>query len=51
MIQDILFDDLEENQVKTQLKWPLHLLFVFLCLLLKSSTATRLCYNLSRSDV
>lgn len=32
MIQDILFDDLEENQVKTQLKWLLHLL----CLSLRS---------------
>ncbi len=39
MIQDILFDDLEENQVRTQ-KWRLHLVFVFLCLLLKSSTTT-----------
>lgn len=45
-----LLDDLEENQVKTQLKWLLHLLFFFLCLLNGSKT-TCLCYNLPCSDV
>lgn len=44
-ICDILFDDLEENQAKTHLIGLLYLLFVFLWLLLKSSTTTSLCYK------
>lgn len=51
MTEDALFEDEDENQVKAHLKRLLHLLFVLLCRLLKGSTTTRLCYNLSCSVV